>query len=89
MDIDTYFSHMKRAIYGNADHYDDPDYSDKVQWRHDHRIRRRFGDIKERDGKGYQCPKCKVGFTGTTEGKQVCPMCEYEFDIESVTGQRD
>jgi len=67
MRVDKYFEFMEKAIYGTR----------CVRLQREEQ----FGKRYRLQGKGLECPNCKVGFTGRKSGKNVCPACEYEFRV--------
>lgn len=63
--VDEYFKHMEKVIHGTR----------FVPLEYENQFGRR-----NHGGKGFQCPKCMVGFTGLKNKKQICPICETEFN---------
>jgi len=41
-----------------------------------------FAHLNAKKGKGHQCPNCKIGFWGKSDGKITCPSCNFSFIIK-------
>jgi len=65
MKVDEYFEFMRKVVHGTK--YVDLQYENQ------------FGRRYKFQGKGYECPNCKVGFNAVKSGEIVCPICEHEF----------
>lgn len=71
MDVDKYFEHMEKVVHGTK--FVDLEYDNQ------------FGHMCGSGGKGFQCPKCKIGFH--LSGKKAkdkdkeCPACGNVFSI--------
>lgn len=68
MDLVQLFKHMERVIYGTG-------FVDNEKRR-----RPAYAEINEKKGRGYQCPKCGIGFWGKSTGKIECPSCSHKFN---------
>ena len=67
-DLIEQFAHMEKVILGTK--YIPLEYETQ------------FGCNYYRGGKGYQCPKCKTGFSCYKKEEIKCPWCDHEWEVK-------